>query len=706
MSQRLPSFAVVRITFCSICILLACSTNTARSQVVFEVTTTAPTGAGSLLEAINNANSQAGADTIKFNISGVGPHIIEPTGPLPDIDDPVVIDGFSQPGSSPNTNSITEASNAVLMIGLDGSSAGIQNGIVLKAGNSVVRGLAIYNFDIGGIQIDSPGGNHISGCYVGTDITGLLARPNANHGVAVVSGADDLLGGLNPEDRNVISGNGWVGVAVIGVNTIGTVVQGNFIGLDANGTAALGNGQHGVNAGRAATGTVASQFVIGGTELEARNVISSNSWSGILVIGEGADDFLIAGNYIGTDRTGSVARGNSIGGIDIALGPANGVVGGAGSTHGNLIAANVSNGIACQQDCDNMVIQGNIIGTDPSGTADLGNGIDGIVVVDSDNALVGGSASGEGNVVGNSGRIGIYSFGSNSGTHVIEGNFVGTNRDETSDIGNTDAGVRLEWVGHTVRGNYIANNSEGIVVLGSGHRLTQNSIYSNDGIGIDLGFDGRSVNDAGDADTGNNNMQNYPEISDVGYDAGANEVSVTYQVPSTTTNSFYPLTVEFFVSDDGEGRRYIGSDTYTGADYTTGPSKQYSFAPVAGVSASDKIVATAIDSGGQTSEFSDVTVSLPLEEESPSYADFRIRSVYPNPATSHATMVFEMPESGHVRVEILDLLGRVQSATFNGAVTIGTQDISLDVRNIASGLYFVRIAHEERSTTRPLVVQH
>ncbi|NND72268.1 MAG: T9SS type A sorting domain-containing protein [Rhodothermales bacterium] len=676
----------------------------ANGQSIFEVVTTSDSGTGSLREAINSANNLIGADTIRFNISGDGPHIITPSGPLPQITDAVAIDGYSQPGSSPNTNSIADASNAVIKIGLDGVNAGVQNGFEISAGGTTVSGLAIYNFELGGIYMNTTGGNHISGCYVGTDVTGTIARPNANHGIAIVNGVDDVIGGTLPENRNVISGNTWVGLAIINSGTVGTTVQGNFIGLDATGLQPLGNGQHGINAGMAATGTVASAFIIGGSDVEARNVIGSNGWSGILVLGAGADNFQIFGNYVGTDRTGTAARGNGINGIEMASGPSDGIVGGPGANEGNLVAASTQNGIVCQQSCDNVTISGNIVGTDINQTANFGNTVDGIVVVNSDNVTIGGVTRAHANVVGNSGRIGIYAFGSESGTHLISNNYVGTNATQSAALRNSLSGIRVEWVGHTVSQNVVANNTEGIVVFGSGHRLSENSVYANDGIGIDIGGDGRSFNDAGDGDAGNNNGQNYPEIASVAYNAGSNEVTVTYQVPTLPANAFYPLTIEFFVALNGQGITYIGSDTYTSSHYSNGPNRTVTFTPVSGVVSSNVLVATATDSGGQSSEYSENTTPLPVESVPQTNTSLQIVDLYPNPMTSGGTARVMTPGPGQTKFEIFDILGRKVWSTTGIQLPPGTSEISLDAIDLSNGLFILRVTHDSSTTSRKFVV--
>src|SRR5262249_27170955 len=114
----------------------------------FAVVNTDNSGAGSLRQAILDANAAANPagdiDHINFDIPGTGVQSIKvKVDPLPEITDPVWIDGYTQLGSVENTNPITEASNAVPLIELDGSA--IQDstvGLTISAGGSTVRGLA------------------------------------------------------------------------------------------------------------------------------------------------------------------------------------------------------------------------------------------------------------------------------------------------------------------------------------------------------------------------------------------------------------------------------------------------------------------------------------------------------------------------------------------------------------------------------------
>ena len=202
-------------------------------------------GAVTLREAITSINNgarvnadvvAAGAygtnDQIAFAIPGSGVHTIAPTSALPAISRPMTIDGYTQPGSSPN--SLANGDDAVILIELDGSSAGSSSGLTVTAGNSNVKGLAIGDFLSGGVELITAGGNTVSGNFLGTDYTGAVAR--GNHFGVIIKSAGNTIGGLTPPTRNVVSGN-QVGVLVAGAS--GTGVFGNFIGTDGTGTVAI-----------------------------------------------------------------------------------------------------------------------------------------------------------------------------------------------------------------------------------------------------------------------------------------------------------------------------------------------------------------------------------------------------------------------------------------------------------------------------------
>ena len=174
------------------------------SDKVFAITTTKKlvlntndSGWWSLRQAIIDANENPGYDTIIFKIPGEGIHTIQPLTALPVITDPVLIDGFSQPGSSANTNPISQGCNAYLNIELDGTNAGIADGLIISCGGSTVRGLIVNNFSIGnGIELRTYGGNIIEGNFIGVDSDGISVEPNY-YGIRVFSDST-LIGGTAP----------------------------------------------------------------------------------------------------------------------------------------------------------------------------------------------------------------------------------------------------------------------------------------------------------------------------------------------------------------------------------------------------------------------------------------------------------------------------------------------------------------------------
>jgi CSLREA domain-containing protein len=288
-----------------------------------------------------------------------------------------------------------------------------------------------------------------------------------------------------------------------------------------------------------------SQNVIGGPTAADRNVISSNNSSGIRIEGAGADGNVIQGSYIGLDETGKLKRANHSG---ISIETNSNVVGGTGAGEGNVISGNWCRGMYVSG--NGNVIQGNLFGVTADGATSVHNGCHGISLV-GDNNNVGGVAAGAGNTV-------AYS------------------------------------------------QMDGITVSGVQNNVRRNSIHTNAGIGINLcplGCEGVSPNDPGDADSGGNQMQNYPLLTSATSVLG--NVTVEGVLQSTPGEGF---TIEFFknsscdVSGFGQGAEYL-------ADFgvaTTGNGEASFIAgfPVGVVAAGDFITATATDGSGNTSEFS------------------------------------------------------------------------------------------------------
>ena len=265
-------------------------------SATFTVTNTNDNGVGSLRQAMLDAEASAGADAILFSIPGPGPHTIAPTSALPVLSDPVTIDGSSEPDFDGRP-----------IVEIAGHLAGTpRGGIDLVVGDSVVRGLIINRFGGSGIVSEASRRNRFEGNFIGTDVSGALDRGNAANGIELLGGSENTIGGTTPASRNVIAGNDQNGVLLLGTAATSNLVQGNFIGVDVTGTSRLGNSVNGVQV----NGAFAN--AIGGTLPGARNVISSNG-SGVHILGSGANNNIVQGNFVGTGANGTTTLGNGFG---------------------------------------------------------------------------------------------------------------------------------------------------------------------------------------------------------------------------------------------------------------------------------------------------------------------------------------------------------------------------------------------------------
>ena len=487
------------------------------AATTFTVTNTTDSGAGSLRQAILDANAAGGPDDIHFAIPGTGPHTIPPATTLPTITSPVTIDGTTQPGFSGQP-----------LIELAGQ-ASAPLGLRINAGSSTVRGLAVNRFNGAGVWLETNGGNVIVGNFIGTDPSGTLDFGNGN-GVAIqATSAINWVGGPTAADRNVISGNN-TGVFVVGANA---TIQGNYIGVTASGSSALA-GSTGV-----ALTSSNGHIVMG-------NVVSGHSGEGISV--QNCDNVQIFGNLIGTNAAGTAAVPNNFG-----LGMVNcndPVVGGTAAAARNVISGNSGIGIIFNNIVDDAIVQGNFIGVAADGVTPLGNGSVGILfnTISTTDALVGGTAPGAGNVIAYNGGQGIW-----------------------------NRGLRNRFLG--------------------------NSIHSNASLGIANGGGGQTPNDPGDVDTGSgNDRQNFPVLIFAG--RVGPDVSVQGTLNSLPGGSFR---IEFFSSDlcdpslHGEGQTFLGF-----VDVTTDGSGNAAIAALltTPVGPRQRLTATATDSAGNTSEFS------------------------------------------------------------------------------------------------------
>ncbi len=524
------------------------------------VTNTNDSGVGSLRQAIFNANNSPGPDTITFNIPSFTPQVftIAPLTPLPPIASPVTIDGTTQLGGHQRCH-IALGHPCIV---LNGSNAGgSANGLTISSpGGSTVRGLVINHFVIG-IELGGYGGSHIEGNYIGTNVTGTVAAANGV-GIVIDGSSNNIIGGTAAGARNLISGNVNYGV-VIGTAT-GNVVAGNFIGTDINGTSALPN-RIGVFM------TAASNNVIGGTGAGAGNVIAGNQAGdgvGVWIGGASSTGNVVAGNYIGTDIHGSAqlsnntgvridgSPGNIVGGTtpgarNLVSGNGTGVsiVGGAAVTNtvaGNFIGTNVSGTIALPNGLGVLIegssgntiggtspgarnlisgndmvnspslgilisgtmatgntVEGNYIGTDVTGTGSLPN-YSGVQITDASGNTIGGTTAGARNLISGNGGFGVSLVGSTATGNRVQGNYIGTDVNGTASLRNYGLGVEISAARNNVIGgttvaarNLISGNSIGIRIHGlgaSGNRVEGNLIGTNvngtaalpNGAGVDI----------------------------------------------------------------------------------------------------------------------------------------------------------------------------------------------------------------------------
>jgi titin len=570
----------------------------------------AQAGSGSLRRAIMDSNATPGPNVIKFNIITIPgqttPPEIMPTSALPIITHSVTIDGTSQPNFG--------------MVQLDGSSSPSFYGLFLKANGCHLKGLDVTHWD-DGIEVHS-NNNQIDHNLIGIDSNGAAAGNSV--GLLIEASSNQV-------HDNVISGNTSEGVEIEGTIVTGNTLKNNKIGTDASGEKAVGN-EVGVQ-------------LDGTNNTVLHNLISGNSGEGIemftTTIGNTIED-----NLIGTDLSGEKVLGNEDG---VQVDGSNNKV------LDNLISGSSQGaGVQVFGNGSGDTVQGNLIGTDMSGTKVLGNS-DGIEIFGHNDTI-------RGNTIGGSSHDGIL-LGNGAGNQVI-GNFIGLDKTWLHQLPNA-TGVRLQVqsTNNLLQGNFIyyntgtgvelhdagttgnklysneigfnggdgvlvadqaSGNQIGSAVAGTGNRIYENggagvaigntlsdlavsnsilgnSIYGNTGLGIDLGSDGPTPNAPSNPALGANYLQNHPVLSSASNPNGSVTVNGSIHTASGTHR------LEFFLAVNGQGMIYLGSlqvTTNANGDATFSHSFTTFFTqnfPTAGW----QVVATATDFAGNTSEFSD-----------------------------------------------------------------------------------------------------
>lgn len=438
------------------------------------------------------------------------------------------------------------------LIEINGVNAGATDGFRVLSAGTTLKGLLIDNFANNGVLIQADG-TTLQGNFIGVTFGGTSARPNGAAGVRVES-SNNAIGVISTISTNgfgnLISGNVGPGVLLVGAAATNNTIQNNVIGADTAGARALPNGGDGILLQASGLNT------IGGLIAGSTNYISGNTGNGISIVGGSPNT--IRGNTIGLDRSGTLAVAN--GGDGITVSGADGtIIGGTVAAAQNVISGNVGNGIDIVRG-NTTIIQSNIIGATADGVGDAGNGQAGIFLSTANNTQVGGRGANSSNIIAFNGKITA-----------------------------TKPGVD--------------------VLAGTGNQILGNSIFSNRGLGIDLGDDGATLNTPGGPHTGPNLHQNFPILSNTVTAAGRTLVQGNLNAAPNTT-----YLLQFFVNPQGDSSGYgegtsplvnpapnnkpIQVTTDANGDATI----NIQFNTVVGVG--QAIAVTATDPANNTSEFS------------------------------------------------------------------------------------------------------
>lgn len=395
-------------------------------------------------------------------------------------------------------------------------------------------------------------------------------------------------------------------------------------------------------------------------------------------------------NFVGTDQTGSFVQGNGSnlqglwGGIYIMCAP-----GAPGYAYFNTIDRNLSSGNYAEgigiANCPpgdvafNSVFN-NYVGTDITGTVDLGNIHDGVYIGEGahDNAVDGNLISGndfEGVcIVGYVAAIQPFTY-----ANTIINNIIGLDINLVP-LGNTRDGVSIGIYGtsqegyaidNTIVANTIAHNGRNGVLVwehfssttnADHNEITMNSIYNNALLGIDLADDYVTPNDPGDPDSGPNEEVNFPVITSAVFSGGQTTISGTVDI---NTNPIAARIEVFRVSTDpsgyGEGQIFLGS---------TNPDAAGNWnVSVPGLVAGDTVTATTTDMNLNTSEFAQnfvVVTGIKEDEIGIAPKAYELGRSYPNPFNHSTSICFALPKVTEINMKICDVSGRVVTVLADG----------------------------------------
>jgi|GEM_PF-2987387 len=447
-------------------------------------------------------------------------------------------------------------------------------------------------------------------------------------------------------------------------------------------SADLGISRVQIDGSQAGAGVSAFTILGGSTTIAGLSIVNFDG-DAIRVLGAGGN--IIQGNYLGLTSDGSTPAPNHGNGITIAS--LNNLIGGAGRGDENLISGNQGYGISIEGGAGNRV-QGNGIGVDLSGTQKRGNRAGGVFVRDSASNLIGGVESHQGNVISGNDSFGLRTAGSTNGL-LVQGNWIGTDPSGTLDLGNRLDGVRLQSDQNTIgglnagAGNVIAFNGIKLDRVGAGvslasnaseNRILSNSIHSNAGLGIDLGASGNISLQPPRLDAAASSAESTQIIGNV----------LGYKPNTSYTLQFFANTVGD-PSGFGEGEVFLGTAQVT-TDASGNATYSVGFNAIVGQGA--LLTATATDPDGNTSTFaynisnqgqSDVGATLTANPEAARPGDL---ITYTLVITNNGPMVAYGLSATHLLPAGSTL---VSANTSDGGISSGPNSILFKVGSLAPG---------------------
>ncbi|MEI6852691.1 MAG: right-handed parallel beta-helix repeat-containing protein, partial [Bacteroidota bacterium] len=632
------------------------------------------------------------------------------------------------------------------------------SGIMLAGSKSTVIGgntpasrNIISGNHLAGIVMNGNGtrDNIISGNYIGTNIsgstylsnhTGIMFKAQSNH---------NTVGGLTAGDRNIISGNLEIGVYVESSDS--NTVVGNYIGPDVSGANILTMGDSVVQGNGIELNTVSRYNKVGGSTPAERNVISGNRVYGLVYYGNSSNNNT-SGNYIGTDATGmhklanatgicvdggsnhniinnnvlsgnksygiffvttgtyyNEFKGNKVGvnasasdtvpnyiGVIVAAGTRYNTIGGTAAGEANIITGNYYDGIEiADYGTDHNQIVGNQIGSVNPSIPGNYNGI-GIATNPKNNLI-------SNNTIVNNKFMGMILFEHADSNQILNNN-IGTDAGGITDLGNGTAGIAIVQgaSSNLVKLNVIAyNDTAGVIISDNNtlnNTLSQNAIHHNGLIGIDIFPFGFNTNDAGDPDTGPNLMMNSPVFTSTIYNPADGKLWLNGTIDY---NYISPqgILIEIFksVGDTlgyGQALQYLGNAVVDASGHW--------FNTFPGAVAGEKLVATATDIYGNTSEFSpNSDIVSGIEDLASGNTSF---SLFPNPASEACSLQYLLTEPQLITARLYSIDGRFISTLFSENLPVSSTYKSINTGSFPNGVYFIELSGQDFKKNIKLIV--